>query len=193
MFRTSHDQTTSARKGRGLRRAIAATAVAGLGVMAAVAPASAASATYDDPVDASGGLADIRKVKVTNQSEWVTVRADFTDIRARSDAGATVYVDYTGDSRPDAALLTPLARGTDYALVQTKGWKLKKNRTLDCEHSLRLDFKRDQLVAKFSRECLGNPSTVAVGLKTTDLSDGSHPITDWLGDRRTMTDQLLDH
>lgn len=191
MFRSTHDHTTPRRRSRrGLRRAIAASAVAGVGVMAAVSPASAATATYDDPADASGGLADIRRVKVTNQGEWLTVRVTFEDLRPRALAGATVYVDNTGDSVPDAALITGLARGTDYAMVPTKGWKLRKKRLPNCDHDLRVNHRKDVMVAKVSRECLGYKETLAVAVKATDQSDGSHPITDWLGGRRFMTDQV---
>ena len=35
---------------------------------------------------------------------------------------------------------------------------------------------------------LGNPAKVRVGVKMVDLYDGSHPVTDWLGNPRSFTE-----
>jgi hypothetical protein len=179
-----------------IRRRLATTAVAGLGtaiigasVVGLAGPANAETASYADPQDASGGFADIRKVKVTNEGDWLTVRVRFDDLRKRSSAGATVYVDNTGDDRPDYAISTGLSSGTDYGFTKTRGWKVT-GRAVDCDHDVRLNFKKDVMVARVGRHCLGFKETFAAAVKTGDVTDGSHPIIDWLVERRYMTDQL---
>lgn len=162
-----------------------ATAVVGL-----AAPAMAEQVTQSDPADAQASLTDIRAVSVDHGTDQVVTRVRFTDLRATSEEGPAsiaIFLDTDSSKRgPEYALGSGLQSGTDYQLLKVRKWR-SVGSPLTCEHNVKLRFAADVLRFKAARSCLGNPASVRVGVKMTDLYDGSHPITDWLGARRSFT------
>lgn len=171
--------------------AIAGTAVVLIGL--AVAPASAERASYADPADTTASLTDIRKVTLNHGADRVKVKVRFTDLRRSSDGGPaslTVLIDTrTSSNGPDFKLTSGLQSGTDYQLVKLRGGR-PVGEPLTCSHRVQLDFARDRLVFTAARGCLGDPGRVRIGIRMTDAYDGSHPVTDWLGEPRSFTGWL---
>lgn len=161
--------------------------VAGL----AAAPAAAERVSYADPADTSGAsLNDIRRVTVDHGAQRAVVRVKVEDLRRRSEAGSaglTVRIDTRSDRRgPEFRLSTGMYDGTDYQLQRMRRGKVVGD-PLTCAHRVRLDFARDRVVVRAGAACLGSPDQIRVGVKMTDLYDGSHPITDWLGEPGSWT------
>jgi hypothetical protein len=173
------------------RLAVAA-AGAGLAITAVgvAAPAYAERAKIKDPADASASLTDIRRVVVDHGPKALRVKVGFTDLRAKSDGGGSslaIFLD-TDDSKagPEFKLGSGLQRGTDYQLLRVRKWKVA-GAPLTCGHHVGLDFDADVLRFRAARPCLGDPSTVRVAVKMTDMYDASHPVTDWLKGPRKFT------
>ena len=149
------------------------------------APAAAERATYHDPADTGGAsLNDLRRVTVVNGPERTAVRVVVTDLRRRSaggPAGLTIRIDTRLDRRgPEYRLTTGMYAGTDYQLMRTRHGRPVGD-PLTCDHTVDLDFAGDLVLARMADDCLGDPRRVRIGVKMTDLYDGSHPVTDWLG------------
>jgi hypothetical protein len=172
-------------------RAAIALAAAATAVLTSVAPASAETVSADDGADATASLTDMRKVRITHGTDRVTVRITYTDLRRRGAAHQAVYLDKNPDRRgPELALFTPLFSGSDYALVRMRKWKVTSDGPISCDYSVDLRWRRDVALVEIDRGCLGDPDELRVALRMRDLYDGSHPVTDWLGDRREFTDWL---
>ena len=155
------------------------------------APAAAERAGFSDPADVGGAsLNDIRHVRVDHRADGLDVTVRFADLRRRSGGGpAGLTIRFDTRSRrygPEFQLTSGLYAGTDYQLM-----KVRANRTvgepLSCPHRVRLDFGKDRLRFHATSGCLGSPSRVRIGVKMTDEFDGSHPVTDWLGEPRSYT------
>lgn len=173
-------------------RSAVALAAAATAVLVSVAPASAETFRTDDGADATASLTDMRQVRITHGTEQVTVRIAYPNLKKQGQATQAVYLDKNPDRRgPEFALLTPLFSGSDYALVRMRKWKVTGDGPISCDYSVDLRWRRDVVVVEIDRECLGNPDEVRVALRMRDDHDASHPITDWLGDRREFTDWLV--
>lgn len=174
---------------RPLAAAVSAAALA-LGLLGVAAPARAETTTATDPADTYGSLSDIRRVTLNHGPEQVIVKVRFTDLVAESDAGPSgmaIFFDHRPRVKgPEHRVDTGLQEGTDYQFTRTKGWAQAGDR-LTCPVSLRLDFDKDVAITRVARECLGDAGRVRVAVKMVDLYDGSHPITDWLGNPRSFT------
>lgn len=174
---------------RPLAAAVSASALA-LGLLGVAAPAHAETVTATDPVDATASLTDVRRVTVNHGPEQIIVKVRFTDLVADSDGGPSgmaVFFDHRPRVKgPEHRVDTGLQEGTDYQFTKTKGWAQAGDR-LSCPVSLRLDFDKDVATTRVARECLGYPGRVRVAVKMVDLYDGSHPVTDWLGNPRSFT------
>lgn len=160
----------------------------------AAAPAAAERATYRDPADTGGAsLNDVRRVTVVNGPEQTAVRVKVVDLRRRSDAGPaglTIRVDTrVGRRGPEYRLTTGMYAGTDYQLMRMRHGRPVGD-PLTCDHDVDLDFGDDLVVARMADGCFGDPGQVRVGVKVTDLYDGSHPVTDWLGAAGSWTDWI---
>ena len=154
-------------------------------------PASAERLGLDDPADVGGAsLSDILAVTARHTTTKVVVRVDFAELEPTSGAGPSslsVFVDTDPSARgPEFRVGTGLQAGTDYQLVRMKRWKAVGD-PLSCAHAVRIDFDADRVRTRIARGCLGNPVQVRIGVKMTDLYDGSHPVVDWLGKRRYLT------
>ena len=149
------------------------------------APASAERVAQSDPADMGGAsLNDIRRVTVNHTGLDVTVRVKVTDLRRRSDggpAGLTIRLDTRRAVHgPEYRLTTGMYAGTDYQLMKVEDGH-PVGEPMTCDHHVRLGFRTDVVTFTAARRCLATPHRVRVGVKMTDLYDGSHPVTDWLG------------
>jgi hypothetical protein len=170
----------------------AATVVGVVALLATTAgPASAERLGLDDPADVGGAsLSDILAVTAVHAREKVVVRVDFAELEPTSDGGPSslsVFVDTDPSAKgPEFQVGAGLQEGTDYQLVRMVGWK-PVGEPLTCSHAVRISFDANRARTRISRECLGDPAKVRVGVKMTDLYDGSHPVVDWLGKRRYLS------
>lgn len=174
-----------------LRTRALAAVVAALSIVAlAVAPAAAVRAAYDDPADATASLSDIRHVSVKHGAQRVKVNVRFTDLRRTSDGGpaslAILFDTRSARSGPEFRLVSGLQAGMDYQLTKMKKGK-PVGEPLTCAHAVRLDYADDVLSFQADRDCLGGPDRVRIGVRMRDDYDGSHPVTDWLGEPRSYT------
>lgn len=161
---------------------------------AALAPASAERASYADPDEASGySLNDLRRVSVAHDTDRFAVRVKVDDLRRTSEAGPaglTIRIDTrSGRPGPEYRLTTGLYDGTDYQLMRVRDGRAV-GEPLTCEHAVRLGFATDVVRFTADRGCLGTPDRVRISVKMTDLYDGSHPVTDWLGEPGSWTSWL---
>jgi hypothetical protein len=179
--------TTRAR----LRRCVLGAALSLTLLGTTAGPASAERLGLDDPADVGGAsLSDILAVTAVHAPKKLVVRVDFAELEPTSDAGPSslaVYVDTDpGAKGPEFRVGTGLQAGTDYQLVRMENWK-PVGEALSCPHVVRLNFDTNRARVRVSRTCLGNPAKVRIGVKMTDLWDGSHPVVDWLGKRRYLS------
>jgi hypothetical protein len=153
-------------------------------------PAAAQRTAFPDPADMGGAsLNDIRRVTVNHGSDRLLVTIGFVDLRHDSEEGPaslTMLLDTRpAQAGPEFRLTTGLYDGTDYQLRRvTDG---RPGEPLTCAHHVRLDSAADTLRFRAARSCLDLPARVRIGVKMTDLYDGSHPVTDWLGQPRSFT------
>ena len=156
-------------------------------------PAAAETTTFDDGADATASLNDILRVKVNHGVGQVAVRISFTDLRKKSAGGPAsigIFLDTRpGRKGPEFRLGSGLNEGTDFQLMRMKNWKPVGN-PKTCEHDLDLQFKRNRLVFKVARDCIGTPDAVRIGAKMTDQFDGSHPVHDWMKGPRRWTSSV---
>lgn len=81
---------------------------------------------------------------------------------------------------PEYRLTTGMYEGTDYQLMRMEDGH-PVGEPMACDHDVHLGFTTDVVTVTAARRCLVTPHRVRVGVKMTDLYDGSHPVTDWLG------------
>jgi len=174
-----------------LHRAVAAVAGVALLIAATGGPASAERLGLDDPADVGGAsLSDILAVSAVHTTKKVAVRVDFAELEPTSEAGPSslaIFVDTDPSAKgPEFRVGMGLQAGTDYQLVRIEKWKAV-GEPLSCAHTVAINFTTNRVRAKISRPCLGNPEQVRIGVKMTDLYDGSHPVVDWLGKPRYLS------
>lgn len=172
-------------------RVLALATVPALLLGVAAAPAAAEHAGYRDPADTGGAsLNDIRRVTVDHRSERLVVRVKVIDLRRRSEegpAGMSIRIDTrSGRKGPEYRLSTGLNDGTDYQLMRIRHGH-PVGGPLSCDYTVHLGYHTDVARFEAARDCLGSPHRLRVGVKVTDLYDGSHPVTDWLGEPRSWT------
>jgi hypothetical protein len=174
-----------------LRRSLVGAAAALTLVGTTAGPASAERLGLDDPADVGGAsLSDILVVTAVHAPKKLVVRVGFAELEPTSEAGPSslsIFVDTDRTAKgPEFRVGTGLQKGTDYQLVRMEGWK-PVGEALSCPHVVGIDFEANRVRARISRACLGNPGKVRIGVKMTDLYDGSHPVVDWLGKRRYLS------
>lgn len=175
-------------------RILAALALAAAVAAGTVGPAAAEQSTHGDPADMGGAsLNDIRRVTVDHGTDRLSVRVGVIDLRRRSEggsAGLTIRIDTRADrTGPEYRLTTGLYAGTDYQLLRVRHGRAV-GEPLSCRHGVHLGYATDVVRFRAARACLGTPDRVRIGVKMTDLYDGSHPVTDWLGRPRSFTGWL---
>jgi hypothetical protein len=175
---------------RRLSTRVIATGALVVAALAVAAPALADRAEVRDPADATASLTDIRKVVIDHGPQRLLVKVRFTDLRRNSDGGPSgigIFLDTDPDQDgPEFKLASGLQSGTDYQLLRVQDWKIV-GEPLSCRHHLALDFADDVLRFRGGHACLRAPDAARVAVKMTDMYDGSHPVVDWLGERRSFT------
>ncbi|HEY0903385.1 MAG TPA: hypothetical protein VGE14_05805 [Marmoricola sp.] len=177
------------------RKLIGAVAATALAASAALTLGSASPATADsigvkDADDVRHGV-DLRSVRVVNSDRNVRIVLTHTNLRRdpRSGAGGAVYIDTDpADRGPELVFAGGYFEGTDYQLLHTEGFGVKKwGKVVDGFHILRLDYDREQTRMRMSRKAVGNVDDVRVAVRVAgDRRDGTS-VVDWLGEPRSYT------
>ena len=154
------------------------------------APAAASSIGVTDPADVDHGV-DLRAVRVANGDENLRIVLNHTDLRRspRSGAGGAVYIDTDpADRGPELVFVGGYFAGTDYQLLHTEGFGVKKwGDVVDGFHQLTLDYDKDKTRMVISRAALGNVGDVRVAVRVAgERPDGTH-VVDWLKEPRSFT------
>ena len=154
------------------------------------APATAATATFDD---ASGDVAhpvDLQSVKVVNEKNVrIVLQHDDLTRSFKSGASGTVFLDTDpAEKGPEFAFAGGYFEGADYALIKTDGWTFGRRAVpLTCSYEMHLDYAADVTRMRISRGCLGNPDKVRVAVKVGGEQADGDIVRDWLGSRRELT------
>jgi hypothetical protein len=153
-------------------------------------PASAASIGVTDPADVDHGV-DLRSVRVVNGELNLKIVLTHTDLvrSPRSGAGGAVFIDIDpADRGPELVFAGGYFQGTDYQLLHTEGFAIKKwGKPVEGFHQLTLDYDKEKTRMKISRAALGDVDDVRVAVRVAgDRTDGTH-VTDWLGEPRSYT------
>jgi len=172
-----------------LARVLAVTSAAVL-VSTLAGPAQAATRSFTDRAGDVGHGVDLRAARVINGEHVVRVRLTHRDLvrSPRSGAGAVIYFDTdAGDAGPEYALAAGLFEGTDYALLSTNGWNLRRGtERVDCHYRMRLDYVEDLTRTRFAHGCFGDANRLRIEVRTGGTRrDGTH-VTDWLGSPRSF-------
>jgi hypothetical protein len=141
--------------------------------------AHATTQTLRDAAETPESHSDVLSTTVRHSTSEVVVRVRFDDLRRRSQAGLSTYIDVDRGRRgPEYVVNTALNDAGDYQLARVRRWR-GFGEPLQCDHSVRLRWRGDVAVVRVSRECLGDPSSARVSVLMTDLYDGVHAVLDW--------------
>jgi hypothetical protein len=160
--------------------------------LALSAPAGADSVGVKDPADLGHG-ADLRSVVVDHGGQNVVITTTHTNLRPsfRSGSSGSVFIDTDqSDPGPEFAFVAGYYRGADYQLVHTEGFHHRTWGTpVDGSYRMFLDYDREHVRMRISREALGSPDEVRVAVKVAgSRRDGSSTAPDWLGEPRSFTE-----
>lgn len=162
-------------------------ALSGAAVILGLAgPAHAASIGVTDPKDLAHGV-DLRAVQVKHTDRKVVVVTSHTDLRRdpASAAGGSVYLDTDrADKGPEYVFVGGYFEGTDYQLLHTEGFGVKKwGEPAEGSYELSINYTKERVRMRISRATLGNPADVRVAVKV-----GGKALVDWLGEPRSYTE-----
>jgi len=167
--------------------ATAATAALALGP---AAPASADIYGVDDPADVHHGV-DLRAVHLKNGDKNLRITLTHTNLRRSpsTGAGGAVYVDTDpADKGPELVFVGGFFEGTDYALLHTDGFGVKKwGRAVRAPYEMTLDYKKDETHMRVSRKALGGADEVRVAVGVSGQRTDGTAVVDWLGKPRWFT------
>ncbi len=165
------------------RTALTAGAALVLATLAA-APAHAEYYAIDDPADARASVSDVYGLYAQHGRDNLLVKVRFDDLRRSSAAGVSIYLDSNRRKKgPEYVLSSGLGDGTDYVLTSAHRWQGSDDR-VTCDYAARPRWGKDVFRAVISRDCFDSPRKVRVSVKMVDRADGSHPVVDWVPQRR---------
>ncbi len=156
-------------------------------------PAYADAIGVSDPRDVDHGV-DLRSVVVDHRTDNVVVTTTHTNLRPsfRSGSAGAVFLDTDpSDTGPEFVFVGGYFDGTDYQLLHTDGFGNKKwGAPVEGSYRMRLDYDKEHVRMRMSREALGSPAEVRVavrvaGTRRDGTSDG---LIDWLGEPRSFTE-----
>lgn len=155
-------------------------------------PANADSIGVKDPKDLAHG-ADLRSVQVEHKARNIVVTTTHTDLRRsfRSGSSGAVYLDTDpADPGPEYVFAGGYFVGTDYQLLEVDGFSNTTwGEPAEGSYVMRIDYDREQVRMRISRETLGSPEEVRVAMKVAgSRPDGSNTRRDWLGEPRSFTE-----
>lgn len=169
-----------------------ATATAATAALALGFPAAASAEAYgiDDPADVHHGV-DLRAVQIKNGEKNLRITLTHTNLRRdpKTGAGGSVYVDTDPtDKGPELVFVGGFFEGTDYALLHTEGFGVKKwGRAVKGSYEMTLDYKKDQTHMRMSRKALGQAGKVRVAVRVSGQRTDGTSVVDWLGQPRSFT------
>jgi hypothetical protein len=147
-------------------------------------PAHAEYYSIDDPADAKASRTDVYGMRVRHGAEEVNVAVTFADLRRSSLAGISIYFDTVKSRRgPEFVLSSGLGDGTDYALTRAWRWR-SRGEHVDCDYLARVKWGVDRFRTLLDRDCFGDPDQIRVSVRMSDHVDSSHPVIDWVPERR---------
>jgi hypothetical protein len=155
-------------------------------------PASADGIGVSDPKDLRHGV-DLRSVEVQHGGKNVVVTTTHTDLveSFRSGSSGSGFID-TDPSNPGPELVFQGGYfvGTDYALLTTDGFAQSAiGKPVEGSYRMTVDYERNQVRMRMSRQALGNPDEVRVAVRVAgSRPDGSSTKRDWLGAPKSFTD-----
>jgi hypothetical protein len=157
-----------------------------------LAPATADAIGVTDPRDLDHGV-DLRSVVVAHNADNVVVTTTHTNLRPswRTGSGGAVFLDTdASDPGPEYVFAGGYFDGTDYQLVHTDGFATSSwGEPVEGSYRMRLDYDRDQVRMRISRDTIGSPAEVRVAVRVAGtLPDGSSTGKDWLGEPRSFTE-----
>ena len=158
-----------------------------------LAPASADGIGVSDPRDLDHGV-DLLSVVVDHGASNVVVTTTHTNLRPsfRSGSGGAVFLDTDpADAGPEFVFVGGYYEGTDYQLLHTDGFGQGKwGEPVEGSYRMRLDYEREHVRMRVSREALGSPAEVRVAVRVAGTRrDGtSTGLVDWLGEPRSFTE-----
>ena len=162
---------------------IAAAATAAALTTGLAAPAQADSIGVRDRADVHHGV-DLRVVEVDHAPRNVWVTLSHTNLRRDPSTGSSgaVYLDTDrNDKGPEAVLVGGFFEGTDYQLLRTDGFGVKKwGEPIEGSYEMKLDYAADQTRIRIGRKALGNPGKVRVAVKVGGQRTDGTQVVDWL-------------
>lgn len=156
------------------------------------APASADGIGVSDPRDLDHGV-DLRSVVVDHTTGNVVVTTTHTNLRPsfRSGSAGAVFLDTDpSDTGPEFVFVGGYCDGTDYQLLHTDGFGQRKwGKPVKGSYRMRLDYEKEHVRMRISRETLASPAEVRVAVRVAGThKDGSNTEVDWLGEPRSFTE-----
>ena len=162
---------------------IAAAATAAALTSGLAAPAQADSIGVRDRADVHHGV-DLRVVQVDHARRNVWVTLSHTNLRSDPSTGSSgvVYLDTDPEDKgPEAVLVGGFFDGTDYQLLSTDGFGVRKwGEALEGSYEMKPDYAADQTRIRVSRRTLGSPSKVRVAVKVGGQRTDGTQVVDWL-------------
>lgn len=155
-------------------------------------PASADGIGVSDPRDLDHGV-DLRSVVVDHGADNVVVTTTHRNLRPsfRSGSSGAFFLDTDpSDTGPEFVFVGGFFDGTDYQLLHTEGFGQGKwGEPVEGSYRMRLDYEKEHVRLRISRETLGSPAEVRVAVRVAGTyRDGSDTDVDWLGEPRSYTD-----
>lgn len=177
-----------------MRRTILSAATLSVAALALtqLAPANAEGIGVTDPKDLGHGV-DLRSVQVEHKAKNVVLTTTHTDLveSFRSGSSGAVFIDTDPtDPGPELVFMGGYFVGTDYSLVSTDGFAQSAvGEPVEGSYRMKVDYDRDQVRMRISREALGDPDEVRVAVRVAGTKpNGKNTKRDWLGAPRSFTD-----
>ncbi|GAA5124637.1 hypothetical protein GCM10023339_46450 [Alloalcanivorax gelatiniphagus] len=172
---------------------ISATALTVAALTLSYSPAVAGDTTIADARDIDHGV-DLRSVTVKHNTDNIVVTTIHANLErsARSGSAGAVYLDTDRSAAgPEYVFVGGYFEGTDYQLLETQGFGAAKwADPVDGSYRLRLNYDRELVRMRISRETVGSPTEVRVAVRVsgTGIGGTTNGVVDWLGEPRSFSD-----
>ena len=121
------------------------------------------------------------------------VTTTHTDLRPsfRTGSAGAVFLDTDAtDPGPEYVFVGGYFDGTDYLLLHADGFGRRTwGEPVEGSYRMRLDYEKEQVRMRISREAIGSPAQVRVAVRVSGTRrDGRAGVVDWLGEPRSWTE-----